>query len=111
MRRTRQDPICELFAFYDSGHERLLQYGIGYRFQPVSEFLLIDKQLRLQDSQAIKFREQVGGGIGGGSERIFGMRLLPRVERLVGIFELEIVHLSVTHIERRLGSKDRLRTA
>ena len=67
------------------------------------EAVVVGEELDVEDVEAVELAEDVGGGVGGGAEGIFGMGGHPLLEVGVGGGEVEIVEGVVAVVERSAG--------
>ncbi len=73
--------------------------GAGAGFEAV----VVGEELNVEDAQEVEFVEDVGSGIGGGAEGVFGMGGHPLLEVGVGRGEIEVVEGVVAIVQRGAG--------
>jgi len=82
---------------------------VGGRALAAGEAVFVGEELDVEDAEAVELREEEGGGIGCGAERVVGMGGSPVFEDVVGAGEVEVVHVEVAlvqaGVQERLGGK------
>src|ERR1700733_10959688 len=65
----------------------------------------VDKELGVQDIQAIEFSKEIGGRVGDRAERVGRVVAFPLRESFMRFVEVEIVHLAVAAIDDRIDGR------
>src|SRR5579883_50782 len=89
--------------------ELLFQHGVRSQLPVRIEMFVVHKEFRLQNVEAVKFGKQVCRGIGNRAHRVLGAHLLPPREGMMGLVELQVIHLAITGVEQGGFRKKRRR--
>jgi hypothetical protein len=98
-----QNRVSSTIAFRDFILKRGAQGGIGLRFFPAEEDVVIDEKFRLQDAESLELSEKIGGRLRRGAHRIFRVHELELIQSMVSLGKLQVVHLTKTQIEETRG--------
>ena len=79
--------------------EALLEGGIDGGAGAGGEAVVVGEELDVEDAEAVKFCEDVGRGVGGGTEGVFGVSGHPLLEVVVGAGEVEVIEGVVALVE------------
>jgi hypothetical protein len=77
--------------------------GVGLRGFAAGKTVFLGEELDVENAEAVELGEEEGGGIGCGTERVFGMGGDPIGEDTVGGGKVEVVEIKVALVEAGVG--------